>query len=42
MPPPDYTTVYNTLVQNGNNVEMKEYPLGHNGLLIPKDTGSST
>ena len=33
--PSDYTKLYIEMLQYGNRVEMKEYPHGHLGLLIP-------
>ena len=40
--PPDYTQLYNELLLNGNRIDMKEYPHGHIGLLIPRDPNTTT
>ena len=39
--PDDYKAVRDMLVKNGNEVEFKEYNLGHVGLVIPKDKTST-
>ena len=41
-PPEDINWLYKTLTDNGNQVELKMYPHGHLGLLLPADTSSVT
>jgi len=39
--PVDYYWLKDMLTQQGNKVDFQEYPLGHLGLVIPKDPRSN-